>query len=323
MTALFNKSLYCGSLPDDFKKAKVTPVYKGKGSKVEPGNYRPISIVPHVAKLFEKRVQSQLMLYLDTFKLINWNQSAFLKGHSTQTAIHKVIDDLLDNVNDGYINGMCLIDLAKCFDTIDHSLLIKKLGQYGICGNAVTWFTDYLSNRSQAVQINNALSDFMPITTGVPQGSVLGPVLFLIFINDLPSCLVHSSNSLYADDTEIHASGKTLLEVQALLQQDLDNLVNWFKKNKLTINVNKSLCMIFSSGLRQGELCLYMDGVRVECVPFTKYLGVYPDANFKWDIHTSNVCKTISPKIAIQVFKAMRGVAPYYISKICSPPRAR
>jgi ribonuclease P/MRP protein subunit RPP40 len=108
------------------------------------------------------------------------------------------------------------------------------------------WFSNYLSGRTQAVQINNVLSDFSPLVTGVPQGSVLGPVLFLIFINDLPSCLMHSSVSLYADDTAFHVSGKTVNEVQTLLQQDINNLVKWFKKNKLTINVKNSFCMVFS-----------------------------------------------------------------------------
>ena len=300
LTSLFNKSLTSGIIPADFKRARVTPIYKGKGELDDYGNYRPISVVPHIAKILEKCVQSQLMTYLDSHSLISVNQSAFLKGHSTVTATHKVFEDVLDDINDGFINAMCLIDLTKCFDTIDHNLLTKKLERYGIKGSELRWFSNYLSDRTQAVQINNVMSDFKPLLTGVPQGSVLGPILFLIFINDLPSCLRHSSCSLYADDTVIHVSGKTVSEAQALLQKDINNLVLWFKANKLIINAKKSFSMLFSCSPVNNELLtLTIDDIPVECVSSTKYLGLYADSNFKWDVHISNLCKTISPKIGL------------------------
>lgn len=165
------------SLEDSFlKKACVTPIYKGKGSKDDPSCHRPISVIPHVAKLLEKHIQSQLMLYLEDFKLITFNQSAFLKGRSTQTAIHNMFDDILESSNEGLISGACFFDLAKCFDTIDHTLLLKKPAKYGIRGSELAWFTSYLAGRSQAVTSHNELSSFKDIVTGVPQGSVLGPI---------------------------------------------------------------------------------------------------------------------------------------------------
>ena len=140
LTVLFNMSLRLSSLPKDLKRARVTPVYKGKGSKSDPSSYRPISVIHHVAKLLEKCIQCQLMSYLEYFKLITFNQSAFMKGHSTQTAVHNMFDDVLDSVNDGLISGACFFDLAKCFDTIDHSLLLKKLRKYGILVLELAWF---------------------------------------------------------------------------------------------------------------------------------------------------------------------------------------
>ena len=301
ITTLFNKSVKCSRLPVDFKKARVTPIFKGKGKADEPGNYRPISVTPHIAKLLEKRVQSQLISYLQEHSLITCAQSAFLKGNSTQTSLHKMFDDLLSNINDGCMNGVCFFDLAKCFDTIDHELLVKKLEKYGILGPELAWFSNYLSERSQAVYVNNVLSDFRDVKTGVPQGSVLGPILFLIFVNDLPSSLTCTMCNLFADDTEIHVGGDTLAEVERLLQLDVDNIVGWFKKNKLTVNSSKSFAMMFSSNatrIAQG-LGLKIDGCDIECVQSARYLGIYPDSNLKWSDHISHLCSTISPKIGL------------------------
>jgi hypothetical protein len=294
-------SLSCNRLPRELKTARVTPVYKGKGSEEDPGGYRPISVVPHIAKLVEKSVQKQLMSYLMEHSLITSNQSAFIPGHSTHTCTHKVIDDLLDNINEGYINGSCFFDLSKCFDTIDHELLLFKLERYGIGGNALQWFSDYLADRTQAVRFQNQLSDLKSISTGVPQGSVLGPILFLIFINDLPSCLRNSSCSLFADDTEIHCCGSTIEEVERLLQQDVDNITEWFRRNRLTVNSTKSFSMIFSSNktVNNTGLRITIASNPIACKPSARYLGIYPDSNFSWIDHISELCKNVSPKVAL------------------------
>lgn len=301
LTNLFNMSIEYGCIPSDFKKARVTPVYKGKGASDEPSNYRPISVVPHVAKLLEKCIQTQLLDYLDEHKLITCDQSAFRKYHSTQTAVHKMVDDFLDNINEGYINGACFFDLAKCFDTIDHEILLSKLERYGIRGKALNWFTDYLTDRSQVVRTDNQLSSLKDISTGVPQGSVLGPILFLIFINDLPSCLTCTMCNIFADDTEIHACGSSLDEVQGLLQRDADNLTDWFYRNKLTVNGGKSFSMVFSSNPNVDKcgLCLDVDNTRLTCVPSARYLGVFPDSDLKWSEHVNKLCNTISPKVGL------------------------
>ena len=143
-------------------------------------------------------------------------------GTSTTTALHRLVDDLLDNMNEGMVNAICFFDLKKCFDSIDHKLLILKLEKYGILDREMLWFTDYLYDRTQSVFVNGSSSSFNDINVGVPQGSVLGPLLFLVFINDLPCCLTNTFLNIYADDTVIHACGSDINNVQQLLQRDVD-----------------------------------------------------------------------------------------------------
>ncbi len=161
---------------DNFWRPDIRPPTTTPGRHTDATNYRPISVIPHVAKIAEKCVQHQLKEYLLTHDFITVNQSAYLPGHSTVTALHKLIMEILDGINEGCISGICLFDLEKCFDTINHSLLLHKLGKYGIRNNEHQWFQSYLSNRKQAVSINGEMSSFLTCNIGVPQGSVLGPV---------------------------------------------------------------------------------------------------------------------------------------------------
>ena len=158
LTVLFNMSLNTGQIPDDWKKARVTPIFKNKGSNTDPNNYRPISVIGHIPKCFEKMVDVQFREYLLAHAFITQSQSAFMKHHSTQTSLHHVIDSFFDNINHGELTGVCLFDLAKCFDTIEHELLLYKLGKYGLTETELLWFSNNLSHRSQIVNINGQLS---------------------------------------------------------------------------------------------------------------------------------------------------------------------
>ena len=298
---LFNLSLKCNKLPADWKRARVTPVYKGKGPSDEPGNYRPISIVSHIAKILEKSVNQQLSSYLTDHELLSCSQSAFRKGHSTATATHKLVDDVLESMNEGLITGACFFDLSKCFDTIDHEILLRKLEKYGIRADEHAWFGDYLTDRQQVVAANGSLSKPKMISTGVPQGSVLGPILFLLFINDMPSCLLNAMINVYADDTEMHAYGSSIEEVTVLLQADVDRIADWFRRNKLTLNLAKSVCMIFTTNtnVASKELHITVNGTRIQQVTSIRYLGIHLDSKLSWGNHTTEVCKTIAPKVGL------------------------
>lgn len=302
LTSLFNISICNGYFPQDWKSARVTPVYKNKGSTENANNYRPISVIPHVSKLIERLVQSQLKQYLTQHNFITPDQAAYRPLHSTETSLHKVIMDLLDGVNDGLVGGMCFFDLQKCFDTIDHEILLTKLNHYGIRGSPYKWFESYLSNRKQAVRAHGTLSDFQELTSGVPQGSVLGPILFLLFINDLPTAVKESFCNLFADDTILYAIDDSFECAQDCLQRDTDMLVNWFKENHLTVNIDK--CCTMKVGSRGNINKPFNLSVSIGAKPMSNvnnanYLGVYLDETLSWDIHVTKLAAKISPKVAM------------------------
>ena len=175
-----NASLETNCVLNDWKLSRVTPIYKGKGDLNDKGNYRPISVISHIAKIIEREIKHQMCIYLERNALITVDQSAYCEGHNTQTALHKVLDDWYYNIADGLLTSVCSFDIKKCFDTINHSILFKKMEKYGFASDTADWFRSYLLNRQQLVSCHNKLSEKRQLNIGVPQGSVLGPILFLI-----------------------------------------------------------------------------------------------------------------------------------------------
>jgi hypothetical protein len=231
-----NASINSRYVLDDWKISRITPVYKGKGSMDDLGNYRPISVISHIAKIVEKEIQKQVMTFLDDHHLITPDQSAYLKKHNTQTSLHRVIDDLLWNVNDGLMTGICSLDIKKCFDTINHKILLKKLEMYGFMDSAVQWFTSYLLSRGAKVYCRNEYSGLKSTNIGVPQGSVLGPTLFLLYVNDINNYLDNAVCNLYADDVLIYCSGEDVSIVNEKLQSSLCCIKEWYDRNLLVVN---------------------------------------------------------------------------------------
>ena len=295
-------------MPDDWKCARITPIYKGKGPTNECNNYRPISVISHVSKLMEKAILVQMKEYLSSHDFISGSQSAFIKNHSTTTAIHKFISDVLDGINENEITAVCFIDLQKCFDTINHDLLLAILKMYGLIGMTYNWFSNYLNSRKQCVKNNHVLSSFLDIVMGVPQGSILGPILFLLFINDLPNAIVHSHCNLFADDTIVYSQANEMDVTESQLQNDLDNVMKWFHINKLHVNSSKSSCMTLTTKHNVRNLQITMNDTPIAVQSAFKYLGVNISNKLSWDKHISQVCKRLG--YSIQILRKLKGVVP-------------
>ena len=232
LTHIFNLVISTGIIPKDWKGARVTPIFKAN-SKVDPANYRPISVLSVIAKLFEKTIFNQVYAYLTDNKLLSKYQSGFRPLHSTLTALIDITDIWYLNIDDGLTNAILFIDLKKAFDIIDHEILLSKLELYGFKGASLNLLRDYLSDRTQVTVINNVNSETSFISCGVPQGSILGPLLFLLYINDLPNCNLLSDVRMYADDTNLTFASKDPNELFLSVTHDLRNLKQWLDSNCL------------------------------------------------------------------------------------------
>ena len=243
---LVNQSLVQGIFPDELKVANITPVFKANDSS-KFNNYRPISVLSILSKIFEKAMYNRLIEFLENLKILYEKQFGFRKKHSTYMALMILIDKLIKCIENGeYVVGVFL-DFSKAFDTVDHSILLRKLFHYGIRGTAYNWFESYLSNRKQCVSYNGVKSSMKPIKCGVPQGSILGPLLFLIYINDLINVCKKSSPYLFADDTNLFVNGNNLEDMVNSLNHELHDISLWLKVNKLSLNIKKTHYMVFTS----------------------------------------------------------------------------
>ena len=294
---IINLSITTETVPGSFKDAKVVPLHK-KGSKLDPGNYRPVSILCVLSKIMERAVHSQLNHYLEERGLLFENQSGFRGGYSTDSCLIGLCDYVKNEMARGNYVGMVLIDLQKAFDTVDHTILLDKLRAIGV--SSVSWFESYLSNRRQCVEVHGIRSDFLSVTCGVPQGSILGPLLFLIYINDMNISL-NCGLSLYADDSALLFSHKDPSVIADRLSLELSNCKRWLTDNKLSLHLGKTECLLFGpSGKlkRAGNFQVFCDGTAVVRVTTVKYLGVTIDASLNGTSHVNKMLKTCMGRLA-------------------------
>ena len=236
LTYIFNLSLSTGTFPQEWKTAKVVPLHKS-GPPDQVNNYRPISILPVVSKILEKEVHKQLYSYLIDNNLLNPCQHGFRSKRSTHTALINVVDQWLNSIDKGQVTAVVFLDLSKAFDSVKHDILKAKLQVLGVNGIDLEWYNSYLSCCNQRVCYNGVLSSPKPITIGVPQGSALGPLLLLAYVNDLPKSIAKSSINMSADDTAIYYSASDTKAIEDVLNADLSNLSVWIQSNGLALNI--------------------------------------------------------------------------------------
>lgn len=342
---IFNKSVATGSFPDKLKIAEVLPLFK-KGNSLDSNNYRPISLLSTFSKIFEKAMKNRIIKFLERTKFFHDNQFGFLRGKSTEGALLKFCEEIYDALNNSKTSSALFIDITKAFDLVNHEILIDKLRRAGFRGFALDWFRSYLSNRKQKVRINNEFSSLLEVFCGVPQGSVLGPILFLIFINSLFSQPFKGNPTAFADDTAFTYGSNSHFDIVINLNHDIDLLRRWFRKHKLIISCKTKYMnfSIYNNPMHDYNLfyhdpnCqkfpIYPQTVthtgnltdqsshdnqcnsncfKIECVSSFKYLGLFIDSKFDWSKHTSYLKKHFS-----NVIRLLYHVSLYSTVKISS-----
>ena len=287
LTKIYQSSLDTGEIPQDWRDANVCPIFK-KGNQYDPANYRPVSLTSVPCKLLEHVVTSSLMSHLEKNKILRPEQHGFRRKRSCETQLLDFVEELNENVAKGKQSDVIILDFAKAFDKVNHSLLIHKLRHYGITGPVLTWLQSFLSDRRQAVVVDNCASDWVSVSSGVPQGSVVGPALFLAYINDLPERL-NSQTRLFADDTAAYRLSASN-DDRDQLQQDLLHLESWEKSWEMEFHPQKCSVLPITRSHNPIINSYHLHNHTLESVTSAKYLGVTLTKNLSWDTHIDQVC---------------------------------
>lgn len=298
---VINTSLSSGRFPESWKLTSVTPVPKVHNTKCH-SEFRPINTVPIYEKLLEICVKEQLLDYCDSHNIIVQEQSGFREGHSCESVVVGVCDDFIRAIDCDNIVLAVFLDFKRAFETIDRRILIRKLSCMGIRNKVLDWFASYLSNRTQRVIYGNCVSETVHVKHGVPQGTVLGPLLFLLYINDMVGVAHKCKIVMFADDTMLYMVGKDLTEMQVEMNHELNNLFSWLCDNKLSLNTNKSKYCLFAKKLKLSSvninnIKITVNGEKITYDKEIKYLGVILDCNLNFHAHADYVMRKFSKKV--------------------------
>lgn len=301
LSYIINNSFSFGVFPDNLKIALIKPLYK-KGNPESLDSYRPISLLPAFSKIFEQAMNIRLMNFLTEYDIFNSCQHGFIKNRSTQTAIFEFITYILDLIENGDLALGMFLDLSKAYDCLDRQILIKKLELYGIRGNAKKWLVSYLDNRKQCVSITKngktSRSEMLQNNIGIAQGSILGPLLFIVFANDLSTIINKPFEYIvkYADDTNLITGGKKIKDLLLKSKLFFEVVTEWFHKNRLVLNKEKTNAIIFStkqSNVTKPEIIETDDG-NIAISDKAKFLGVYINENLDWSDHINSTVKKLN-----------------------------
>ena len=292
---IWKNSFHNGIIPEDMKIQSITPIFK-KGDKSDPANYRPISLTSHLIKIFERVIRKNLVHHLETNNILSNKQHGFRKGRSCLTHLLKHVDDIIQSLLNGNDHDVIYLDFAKAFDKVDHEILIHKLRQCGVQGKILTWIEQFLTNRKQFVTIDGFHSTLALVLSGVPQGSVLGPILFLIYINDLQFQLSGSTAGSFADDTRLSKEISTCEDV-SVLQKDLDSVVEWASQNNMVLHENKFEYLAYRTSFGKileefpftAQWVQYHtpSGQNITPASSVKDLGVHLSPDMKWSLQAN------------------------------------
>ena len=293
LTYVFNLCIEKNVFSFELKKPKVVPLPKST-DKTNPTNYRPISLLPVLSKLLEKHVHIYLNDYLEKQQLLHPFQSGFRRIF---------INSWLTAVNKSEVTGVVFLDLKKAFDLVDHDILLKKLAIYLKNSSSLPFYKPYIHNRTQCILLHGSYSSKGSVKYGVPQGSVLGPIPFSLFISDFP---LHVKNisvdcDMLADDTTLHTSGKDIMQIKSNMQDSLDQVSNWCDNNHMVINPIKTKSMTVATRQKHKlsplPLDLVLNGAKIDQVSEHSLLGIAIDNKLRWDSHINKVCKTVSRRV--------------------------
>lgn len=302
LLVLVNYIIETGNVPDDLKQALVVPLFKG-GAQNKVSSYRPISILSCISQILEKHIFVVMSGFLDKYNIISPSQYGFVAGRSTTNLLEKFSDIVQSSFDNNMYVCALFVDIAKAFDTVNHNILLDKLYRIGFRGPFHTLIKSFLSNRTQVVSVDNVRSSQVFLTSGVPQGSILSPLLFNLYVNDMSAVTINAMIFQYADDTVLFSRHLVYQRAMEMLQVDATKIIDWFSANKLRVNASKTKLICFRSPLKNVSLtfplflhnssCPCFNCRPVEYVSSVKYLGLHFDCDLTWNSHMSHICQRL------------------------------
>lgn len=298
LSELFNESVISGSFPDVLKLGRVRPIHK-KGNVTKRENFRPITTLHIISKVFEKLMYARLISFFNRFNILSSNQFGFQTSRSTADALLVFLDSAFASIEARQQILAVFLDFSKAFDTVDHEILLRKLEHVGIRGQIYAWFASYLENRKQFVCIGDERSPNTDINVGVPQGSTLGPLLFLLYVNDIVNVSSVFKSVLFADDTTLYVSDRNLGDRETYLNIELKKIEKWIFSNKLSVNVSKTTYMIITNRAEASDLNLSMNNNFIQRVNMHRFLGVVIDEHLNFMHHVDALCGKLSRSLGV------------------------